>query len=355
MIICLVKKINQELIFIKCYKRLLLTLSSNEVYLFNMYKSKVGLIGLGRWGKNIYRNLETLNVIEKVYDNNLKNLSQFLPNKSKIAKNSDELFLSKEIDCIFIGSPASTHKKYIIQSLLNNKNVFVEKPLCLSLDDAYEIKNISKEENKIVFVGHLLQYHNAFRELKKNVQSGKVGNIKIIKANRLNFGSIRDKESVLYDLTSHDISMILSITKELPKKVDINAIFKYSKKLADYINIILYFEKDIIAIINSDWISPYKEHRFSVFGSNGSLVFNDTKDWPEKLIYNPSFIDENKKINYQNDIFIHVKKHEPLKNEIETFLKCVENDETPLTNIEEALNVQIVLNMIEKKLKEKYF
>ena len=53
-----------------------------------MYKSKVGLIGLGQWGKNIYRNLETFNVIEKVYDNNLKNLSQFVTNKTKIAEKS---------------------------------------------------------------------------------------------------------------------------------------------------------------------------------------------------------------------------------------------------------------------------
>ena len=320
-----------------------------------MFKSKVGLIGLGRWGKNIYRNLETFNVVKKVYDNDFENLLQYLPNKGKIAKNTDELIFSKDIDSVFIASPASTHKKYIIQSLQNNKNVFVEKPLCLSINEADEIKNIAKKENKIVFVGHLLQYHNAFIKLKKNVQLGKIGNIKIIKANRLNFGSIRNKESVLYDLTCHDISMILSITKELPKKVDITAIFKYSKEIADYINVILYFEKDIIAIINSDWISPYKEHRFSVFGSDGSLVFDDVKDWNEKLIYNPSLINKNKEINYQRDVVIPIKQHEPLKQEIETFLKCVENKETPITNIEEALDVQIVLNMIEQKLKEKYF
>ena len=320
-----------------------------------MYKSKVGLIGLGQWGKNIYRNLKTFNVIEKVYDNNLKILSKFVPDKTKIARNPDELILAKNIDSIFIASPASTHKDYVIRSLSNNKNVFVEKPLCLSLDEAHVISKTAKQMNKIVFVGHLLQYHNAFIELKKNIRLGKIGNLKIIKSNRLNFGCIRDKESVLYDLTSHDISMILSITKNLPKKVEVNAIFKYSKKIADYINVILYFEENIIAIINSDWISPYKEHRFSVLGSNGSLIFDDVKDWPEKLIYNSSLINYDKKITYKPEIALHVKKHEPLKREIETFLHCVENKETPLTNIEEALDVQIVLNMIEEKLKEEYF
>ena len=115
------------------------------------------------------------------------------------------------------------------------------------------------------------------------------------------------------------------------------------------------FEKDIIAILNSDWISPYKEHRFSVFGSDGSLIFDDVKDWPEKLIFNPSSINSNKEINHKPVTAIHVTKHEPLKQEIEAFLNCVANKETPKTDIEEAMNVQIVLSMIEKKLKEKYF
>ena len=61
----------------------------------------------------------------------------------------------------------------------------------------YEIKKISSEVNKIVFVGHLLHYHNGFNELKNIIKLGKIGNLKIIKANRLNFGAIRQKESVL--------------------------------------------------------------------------------------------------------------------------------------------------------------
>ena len=149
--------------------------------------------------------------------------------------------------------------------------------------------------------------------------------------------------------------MILSITNKLPKKVAINAIYKYSKDIADYINVILYFENDTIAIINSDWISPYKEHRFSVFGSKGSLIFDDVKDWSEKLIFNPSLISDDKKITYEPEIILPVTKHEPLKEEIETFLKCVKNKRVPITNIDEALNVQIVLNMIEEKIKEDYF
>ena len=67
-----------------------------------MYNFKVGQIGLGQWGKNIYRNLETFNVIEKVYDNSSQNLLKSVTNKTQIAKSPDEIILSKDIDCLRI-------------------------------------------------------------------------------------------------------------------------------------------------------------------------------------------------------------------------------------------------------------
>ena len=319
-----------------------------------MYKSKVGIIGLGNWGKNIYRNLESLKVLKKVYDNDLESLIKTVTCKKKIAKSAKEIILSNDIDSVVIASPADTHKNYIVQALSNYKNVFVEKPLCLSLEDALEIKKLSSEVNKIVFVGHLLHYHNGFNELKNNVEQGRIGDLQIIKANRLNFGTVRKKESVLFDLASHDISMILSITKAMPKNAEVNAVFNNSKKIADYINVILHFENNLLAVISSDWISPYKEHRFSVFGSKGSLIFDDTKDWPDKLTINPSYLNKKKKIIYKPERAIAVLNEEPLKKEIETFLKCVEKSCKPITNIDEGINVQKVLDMINKKIKEKY-
>ena len=96
-----------------------------------MYKNNIGMIGLGSWGKNIYRNLETLNVLKKIYDSNSEHLNNTVTFKNKIANNADEIISSEDIDSIVIASPADTHKNYIIKSLLNKKNVFVEKPFCL--------------------------------------------------------------------------------------------------------------------------------------------------------------------------------------------------------------------------------
>lgn len=315
---------------------------------------KVGLIGLGGWGKNIYRNLESLNFLDKVYDKNPDNCRELKVNCEKISSNVDEIFECNEISVVMLATPAITHKEYIIKALENKKHVFVEKPLCLSLQDAYEIKKASKHHKKIVFVGHLLQYHNAFIEMRKKITSGSIGNVKLIKANRLNFGIIRKNESVLYDLGPHDISMILSITKNLPKKVSVNAIFKTATCKADSVNVILYFDKDLMAILNTDWISPYKEHRFSVFGTKGSFIFDDTLSWNNKLIHNPSYMDKENIIHYSPNCNIEILNEEPLKKEILTFINCVKNGEKPYTDIDEAINVQIVLDMIENEMNNKY-
>mgnify|MGYP003301003672 FL=1 len=92
-------------------------------------------------------------------------------------------------------------------------------------------------------------------------------------------GAIRSNESVIYDLAAHDISMILSILKDLPNDLSVQSIHHNLNKGPDAINVKLSFNDGITALINCDWMCPYKEHKFSVIGSNGSLIFDDTKDW----------------------------------------------------------------------------
>ena len=188
----------------------------------------VGLVGIGNWGRNLARNLCELGVLKKIYDPYINTKKMNFINNVNFCQNIHEIMNDKEINCVVIASPAITHKEISIQAIEKNKHVFVEKPFCLSLKDAFKISEKAKIHKKIIFVGHLLNYHNGFIELKNQINKGLIGNINIIKANRLNFGAIRKNESVVYDLLSHDISMILSITKELPSRIQVNKISKFN-------------------------------------------------------------------------------------------------------------------------------
>ena len=95
---------------------------------------------------------------------------------------------------------------------------------------------------------------------------------------------------------------------------------------------------------------PYKEHRFSVIGTKGSLIFDDTRDWSNKLTFNPSIINEDNTINFYPLEKIKVNENEPLKNELQEFINSIQTRQNPLTDHREAIKVQTVMEMIDKKL-----
>ena len=312
---------------------------------------KIALLGCGNWGKNIARNLSNLECLSCIYDLN-KNVSDQLNKNYGLHKLSiDEIIKSKEIDAVVIASSAITHKNLAKKALLNNKDVLIEKPFCLSLSDANDLSKLAIEKEKILMVGHLLNYHNAFIKMKKLIHNGLIGDVINIRAHRLALGSIRSSESVTYDLAAHDISMVLSIMQNMPNEIEVQSIHHNNNQGPDTISVKLTFKKGATALINCDWMCPYKEHRFSVIGKTGGLIFNDTEDWPNKLGYNPSFINHDNTITTIPLQKMNVEPNEPLKTELEEFIKCINSGESPLTDHREAVNVQTVMEMIEEKLK----
>ncbi len=316
-------------------------------------KIKIALIGCGNWGSNIARNLFDLESLACVYDTN-NQLIKTISNNFKVPILSlNEIFSDNEINAVVISSPANTHKELAQMALNSNKDVFIEKPFCLSLKDAQLLSELTLKKNKILMVGHLLNYHNAFIKMKELINENKIGIIKNIRANRLALGRIRSSESVIYDLASHDISMVLSITKNLPKKLEILSVHHNSNVGPDAISLKLTFNNRTTALINCDWMCPYKEHKFSIVGTNGSLVFDDTKDWAHKLYFNPSIIKEDNSISYYPTEKIYVNKNEPLKKELKEFINSIQSRKSPLTDHNEAIKVQTVMEMIDKKLGKK--
>jgi len=313
-------------------------------------KLNIALIGCGNWGKNIARNLHQMGSLACIYDTNTS-LSEKLNNEYNVPNlELNKIFENKNINGIIVASPAVTHKDLAIQALQNDKDVLIEKPFCLSLTDAQKLSVIATNKNKVLMVGHLLNYHNAFIKMKELLKNGKIGLLQNIRANRLALGAIRSKESVVYDLSAHDISMILSITEELPNDVNVQSIYHHDNIGPDAVSIKLSFSNGLTALINSDWMCPYKEHKFSIIGTKGSLIFDDTKSWSEKLIYNPSFVTSKNKIEFLPIEKIKIHENEPLKSELKEFINCIYSRKSPLTDHNEAMKVQTVMDMIDKKI-----
>lgn len=303
-------------------------------------------IGLGYWGKNILRNLYELGVLHTACDVN----EQLIEVRKKeypevrFTMSYDELLKNEAIKAIVISTPAVTHYELAKQALLTGKDVFVEKPLSLNVEEGKELIEIAKKENKILMVGHILHYHPAVVKIKEIIKEGRIGRIQYIYSNRLNIGKIRTEENVIWSLAPHDVSLILSLTGEKPENITVHKA-NYLTKGVDDIAVINMDFKNVKSHIFISWLNPFKEQKFVVVGSDGMLVFDDVSK--EKLYYYPHRIDWiDGKIpvaKKESEQVIPIEEGEPLKLELMHFIECVKNRKKPLTDGEEGLKVLEVL------------
>ena len=321
-------------------------------------RNKIAVIGAGYWGKNLIRNFNDLGHLGAICDQDSQLIRKYQKQYPKIHcyQSVSEILQAPEINSVAIATPAITHGKIALQALMSGKHTFVEKPLCLNIEQGEKLREVSSKKNLILMVGHLLLYHPAFETLLEMVRKNKLGKLRYIYSTRTNLGKIRREENALWSFAPHDISMILSLTRRLPKKIIAKGEYYLRKGVADTTLTHMDFGKKLQAHIFVSWLHPYKEQKLIVVGDKAMVVFNDhSKDKSKLLAYNH-------KARWKGNIPIVSKakgrliKHsqeEPLKRECKVFLNCIKKNVSPPSDANEAINVLKVLLVSQKSLDQK--
>ena len=325
-----------------------------------MTEKNIAVIGAGYWGKNLVRNFHQLDVLKTICDGAQpirKEMSKTYQDTTITANVSDVLD-DRNITGVVIAVPAALHFEIAEKALQAGKHVFVEKPLSLTRVDGEKLVRRAVEQQKTLFVGHILHYHAAVICLKEMIRTGEVGRLQYIYSRRLSLGKIRREENILWSFAPHDISLILSLTGEEPSYVDsVGSNFLHAR-IADVTMTNLKFPSGIGAHIFVSWLNPFKEQKLVIVGSNGMLVFDDTEPIDTKLVLYPH------KINWKNGLPVPNKAEskpidispiwkEPLKAECEAFLTAIQTGSSPITSGEEGLKVLKVLELSQHSLEQK--
>jgi len=260
---------------------------------------KLGLIGGGYWGKNLIREFNNTNTLHTICDINeeaLKKYNELYPHV-KTTKSWDDVLDNTEINAVCIALPAEMHFTFAKKSLLAGKDVYVEKPITLDINEAEELVKIAKENDKILMVGHLLHYHPCIEKIKEMINKDKIGKVKNIVANRLNLGIFRVQENVLWSFAPHDISVVLNLCDDkLPDSVQCIGKDHITEGVHDVTNSMLKYN-DKYVNINVNWLNPYKEQKMSIIGEKGMILFDDTAK-ENKLTYFPEYINFTQDVNH---------------------------------------------------------
>lgn len=309
---------------------------------------KIAVIGAGYWGKNLIRNLNALGALHTICDISTEALAKFKEQYPKVnlARNLEEVLSRDDVNALCISTTAKTHFDIARKGLLASKHIFVEKPLCLDQEEGQQLIELAAQKKLTLMVGHLLHYHPAVIALKKLVDDGVLGRLQYIYSNRLNLGKIRLEEDILWSFAPHDISLILTLTKQLPETVTALGSYFLNKNIADVTISTLTFPNGISAHMFVSWLHPFKEQKLVLVGTRGMAVFNDTEPEDKLLLY-PHDILWKKGVpvpEKKDAVRIEYDKKEPLKEECAHFLDCVATGKKPITDGREGLQVLRVMS-----------
>src|SRR3989344_2596224 len=277
-----------------------------------MNKLNFALIGRGKWGKNYERTLQEIPGIslQTIITASSGNLGSALQNP--------------DISCVVIATPPKTHFPLAKVTLEAGKHVLLEKPMAENLKEAEELKKIVGNSDRIFMVGFQYLFNDYIGYLKKEIRAGTFGKIKNLIYEHLQSPPRKDANA-FWDAAPHPLSIFQFIFS--PKKI--REVFREQKKLdgfglKDYAKATIQFDHGPLLDITTSWSGKEKVRKLTIQGEKITAVLDETKDDKKLTLI----------ANSNGEVTIPpINAGEPLKNEVEHFIDCIQNQKIPVTNV----------------------
>ena len=288
---------------------------------------KISLVGAGYWGSKIARELEIIQGVENTEIIDIKD-----------GKTLEDI----NYDNVILATPAWDHYKQTIQLLDKGKNLYVEKPLASTHEECADIKEHLTDQT--LLVGHIFLYNDRFLRIKDLIQSGKIGDLKYIESNRLNWGRYQKKISTLLSLAPHDMSIIADIlgpyelTMADKKGVQIRDEYPQTD-----IDTFQFRYRDVDIKFNLSWYYPEKIRTMVFIGTKGMISWDEER----KTVKCVTDLWKNDWMNYEPTTEVWHINSNPLRNQLEDFVNSVKKKHVPVSNINTALNVAKNLDLLK--------
>lgn len=321
--------------------------------------TRIAVVGCGAWGRNLIRTCAELGVLGAVIDTDPAAAQREAAAWNVPAPSLAQALDDARLDAMIVAAPAPAHAALCRLALDHGKDVFVEKPLASDLAEAEDLAAHVARSDRVFMVGHLLRHHTAFETLAAIVARGEIGALRYVTASRLSLGRVRTHENAFLSLSPHDVSMILALAGAAPLTVEAAGRAFVTPGVADEVHADLGFAPlgssgGLHAHIAASWLSPFKEQKLVVVGETGSLVFDDVRPWPEKLMrrdHTVALADAGPVASGGEPRFVDLPAEPPLTREIRHFVQCCQTRAAPITGIDEGLRVQRVLERVQAQLK----
>jgi predicted dehydrogenase len=253
-------------------------------------------------------------------------------------------------DLVSVAVPTGAHAQVALAAIERGVACLVEKPLAASVAEGAAIRDTARAAGVPLAVGHIERFNPAVVELKRRITAGDLGRVFQVSARRVGpFPSrIRDVGVVL-DLATHDIDIMRYVLGSEVERVYAETHRRIHTEREDMLSAVLRFEDGVVGALDVNWLTPTKIRQLAVLGERGMFVVDYiTEDlwfyenaragerpaWPE--LATVAGVSEGLMERAA------VEKREPLRLEIEAFLRCVRDGGPPPVSADDALAAMAV-------------
>jgi len=301
-----------------------------------MEKTRVGVVGVGHLGSihaKVYSKLKNVKLVG-VCDCNLERAIE-VGKRFRTASYSDYEGLFGKVDAASIVVPTSLHYNVAKEFLNQGIHVLIEKPITKTLSEADELIEIAKEKNLILQVGHIERFNSAVMAIEPYLKTPR-----FIECQRLGPFHKRVKDvGVVLDLMIHDIDIVLGLMKKdvvSIEAVGLSTISNYE----DVANVRLTFEDGIIADITASRVTKDVVRKMRIFQEDSYLSLDYVTQ--DAMLFKKT----DDKIAAHK---IRIKKKEPLKKELKSFVECVRAGRRPIVSgVEGRRALAVALEIVKK-------
>jgi UDP-N-acetylglucosamine 3-dehydrogenase len=320
--------------------------------------TRVAVIGVGAMGRNharVYNELPEADLAAVADANPSIAASVGESFGSRSYADYHQMLADIQPEAVSVAVPTALHEQVVLACLEAGAHVLVEKPIAASLEQGNHLIRRAGELERKLMVGHIVRFNPAMQQLKQRLQNGELGRIFQIVCRRVGpFPSrIRDV-GVVIDLAPHDVDLMRYLTGMEPLRVFAETEQRIHTDYEDLVLGLLRFPDGVTGFLEINWLTPAKVREVLVLGELGMFRVDDLTQ--DLYFYENAFSHENTWQNLRNlkgvsegsMIRFALQRYEPLKAELQAFLRSVREDTpVPVSGADGLQALRLALALVE--------
>ena len=319
---------------------------------------KTAVIGVGSMGRNharVYSELAEAELVA-VSDANAKQ-AESVAEKIGVRAYTDyrEMLAKEQPEAVSIAVPTVMHEEVGIVALEAGAHVLMEKPIAATVEEGQRLIEKAKSVGRQLMVGHIVRFNPAIQALKQKLAAGELGRIFQVFCRRAGpFPSRILDVGVVVDLAPHDVDLMRFLTGADPVRVYAETEQRLHTNHEDLLWGVLRFADGITGSLEINWLTPTKVRETLVLGERGMFRVDDlmqdlyffenaqAKDVQWTTLQTLKGVTEGSMTRFA------IPRFEPLKAELQAFLKAIQDgNPVPVSGEDGLAALKISLALVE--------